>query len=105
MLRSLPAALPRLRVHAADGMRAGREAGRGLNARAGRRLHAAAAGAEGLLQSLPGRRRQPRAGARRILWAAGDITENRPPLSPLASGSCRPFHAIADGGWSRTTKI
>ena len=59
-----------------------REARRRLDAGTGRRLHAASDGDRATsTSSAPTTTCRARLDERRILWAAGDIVENRPPLS------------------------
>ena len=57
------------------------EAGRRLDAGTGRRLHAASMGRGDFYILCPDNDVPREMDERRILWAAGDIVENRPPLS------------------------
>ena len=68
------------------------------DAGADRGLPAREPGARRLLHPLPRQRRAPRAkDERRILWAAGDIVENRPPLSRWHPDYAAAFEAFAKG--------
>ncbi len=72
---------PRLHLHRHDRRRHD-EAGRRVDRRAGRRLHAGIAWrAATSISSAPTTRPSARTDERRMAWAIGDIIENRPALS------------------------
>ena len=72
---------PGLRLHRADRPRPDREACRRLDAGADGRVHDGTARAGDFYILCPDNDVPRAIDERRILWAAGDIVENRPPLS------------------------
>ena len=89
---------PGLRLHAADRQGPDREAGSRLDAGADRRLHAGEPCGGRFLHPLPGQRRAAAVDERRILWAAGDIVENRPALSRWHPDYAAAFKAFMERG-------
>ena len=86
-LRNMPGAGSRASAHSGLHLyrpdhRGDRKAGRRLDGRAGRRLHAGAPGGAAISTSCaPTTRRTRELDERRMAWAIGDIIENRPALS------------------------
>ena len=96
--RSARTADPRLRLHRADRARPHREAGRRLDAGADRRLHDRALDAGDFYILCPDNDVPRALDERRMLWAVGDIVENRPPLSRWHPDYAEAFAEFVKGG-------